>query len=65
MPSKYGVNVVAIRSGKNLLVSPTGDDLIHDGDLLVVIGENSYLEKLNKRNPKNPPKGISLGKISK
>lgn len=63
--SKYGVNVVAIRSGKNLLVSPTGDDLIHDGDLLVVIGENSYLEKLNKRNPRNPPKGISLGKISK
>lgn len=46
--AKYGVNVVAIRSGRNLLVSPRGDDLIHDGDILVVIGENGDLEKLNK-----------------
>ena len=46
--SRYGINVVAIRSGKTLRVSPQGDDLIHDGDILVVIGENSDLEKLNK-----------------
>lgn len=45
---RYGVNVVAIRSGKVLRVSPQGDDLIHDGDVLVVIGENSDLEKLHK-----------------
>ncbi len=30
------------------MVSPKGDDLIHDGDILVVIGENGDLEKLNK-----------------
>ena len=46
--SRYGINVVAIRSGKTLRVSPQGDDLIHDGDILVVIGENSDLEKLHK-----------------
>ena len=46
--AKYGINVVAIRSGRNLMVSPKGDDLIHDGDILVVIGENGDLEKLNK-----------------
>lgn len=46
--SRYGINVVAIRSGKTLRVSPQGDDLIHDGDVLVVIGENSDLEKLHK-----------------
>lgn len=44
--SRYGVNVVAIRSGKSMIVSPRSDDLIHDGDLLVVIGENGDLEKL-------------------
>lgn len=48
----YGVNVVAIRSGKALQVAPNGDDLIHDGDVLVVIGENTDLDKLNKTHPK-------------
>lgn len=46
--SKYGVNVVAIRSGKSLNVAPTAEDIIHDGDLMVVIGENADLDKLNK-----------------
>lgn len=46
--SKYGVNVVAIRSGKSINVAPTAEDIIHDGDLMVVIGENEDLNKLNK-----------------
>ena len=46
--SRYGINVVAIRSGKSLQVSPRSDDLIHDGDIRVVIGENNDLERLNK-----------------
>ena len=46
--SKYGVNVVAIRSGKSLNVAPNAEDIIHDGDLMVVIGENDDLNKLNK-----------------
>ena len=46
--SRYRINVVAIRSGKRLQVSPRSDDLIHDGDIMVVIGENNDLERLNK-----------------
>ena len=46
--SRYGVNVVAMRSGKTLRVAPGGDDIIHDGDLLVVIGENNDLDKVNR-----------------
>ena len=46
--SRYGINVVAIRSGKSLQVSPRSVDLIHDGDIMVVIGENNDLERLNK-----------------
>ena len=46
--AKYGVNVVAIRTGKTIRVSPQGDDIIHDGDILVVIGENADLEKLTR-----------------
>ena len=50
--TRYGLNVVAIRSGKNMRVSPQGTDLIHAGDLLVVIGENDDLEKLNRQAAK-------------
>lgn len=50
--TKYGINVVAVRSGKTIRVSPQGDDIIHDGDILVVIGENADLEKLTKLSKK-------------
>ena len=53
--SKYGLNVVAIRSGKQLIVSPKGQDLIHDGDVLVVIGDNADLEKLSRLKSKYKP----------
>ena len=46
--AKYGVNVVAIRTGKTIRVPPQGDDIIHDGDILVVIGEDADLEKLTR-----------------
>ena len=46
--NRYKLNVVAIRSGKVLRVAPGSDDIIHDGDVLVVIGENTDLERVNK-----------------
>ena len=46
--NRYKINVVAIRSGKVLRVAPGSDDIIHDGDELVVIGENTDLERVNK-----------------
>lgn len=56
--SRYGVNVVAIRSGKTIQVSPQGDDIIHDGDILVVIGENADLEKLARLSKKSGGKPV-------
>ncbi len=47
--NKYGLNVVAIRSGANLLVSPTGDDVFRRGDIIVVVGENGVLDKFSSR----------------
>ena len=46
--NRYKINEVAIRSGKVLRVAPGSDDIIHDGDVLVVIGENTDLERVNK-----------------
>lgn len=53
--TRYGVNVVAIRSGDSFRIAPQGDDSIRKGDILVVIGENKDIEKLTKvsNNRKN------------
>ncbi|NLJ56251.1 MAG: TrkA family potassium uptake protein [Firmicutes bacterium] len=46
--AKHGVNVIAIRSGEKINISPLADDIIRKGDLLIVIGENRVLEKFIK-----------------
>ncbi len=45
--NKYGLNIVAIRSGNDLRVSPTGDDVFRAGDIIVVVGENATLDKFS------------------
>lgn len=45
--NKYGLNVVAIRSGNELRVSPTGEDVFRAGDIIVVVGKNSTLDKFS------------------
>lgn len=46
--AKHGVNVIAIRSGEKINISPLADDVIKKDDLLIVIGENKVLEKFIK-----------------
>ncbi len=46
--SKYGINVMAIKHDSQINISPTATDCIKDGDILVVIGRNKDLEKLQK-----------------
>ncbi|MBM7615929.1 potassium channel family protein [Alkaliphilus hydrothermalis] len=46
--SKYGINVMAIKHGNEINVSPTAKDVIHKGDVLVVIGHNNDLKKLER-----------------
>jgi len=42
--AKYGVNVIAIKSGNEFNISPRPDDVIRTGDVLVVIGHNKDLK---------------------
>lgn len=49
---KYGVNVVAIKKGEEMNISPSSKDLVHSGDLLVVIGEIKGLNKLSQDSSK-------------
>lgn len=45
MRAKYGINVMAIKNGSNINVSPRADTKVGHGDILVAIGE---IEELNK-----------------
>lgn len=44
--AKYGCNVMAIKSGGKMNISPMADDLIRMDDLLVVVGKNDDLAGL-------------------
>ncbi|MCG8539923.1 MAG: TrkA family potassium uptake protein [Clostridia bacterium] len=49
MRSKYGINVMAIKRGPDIDISPSAVDLIRDDDVLVVIGHNDDLQKIENR----------------
>lgn len=43
---EYGVNILAIRRGKDIIISPGARQAIRDGDILVAIGRNDQLKKM-------------------
>jgi len=43
---KYGLNVVAIKRGNDINVTPTADDIVQKNDVLVVIGRTTAIRKL-------------------
>jgi trk system potassium uptake protein TrkA len=48
LPANFGVSVMAIKTGENLNISPYAEDVIKKGDMLIVIGDNSSLKKLEQ-----------------
>ncbi len=47
MRAKYGINVMAIRKGEAISITPGADEMIEEGDILVVIGGNDDLKRIN------------------
>lgn len=47
--SRFGLNVMAIKRGDRVIVSPKADDVVGEGDVLVVIGPNDSIRKLESR----------------
>ncbi|WP_413309549.1 TrkA family potassium uptake protein [Bacillus sp. 1P10SD] len=43
--ARFNLSVIAIRHEDEINISPSPDKIINHGDVLVVIGENRYLEK--------------------
>ena len=48
--AKLGVNIIAVESGKKTNVSPAADYRILEGDILVVLGDNYSLERVQKES---------------
>lgn len=49
LPTKYGINVMAIKRGKYINVSPYADDVILKGDIVVAIGSTEDLARIEQR----------------
>ncbi len=48
--ARFGVNVMAIKSGTHFNIAPSADDMIHEGDILVVIGHNNDLKRFEEKS---------------
>jgi trk system potassium uptake protein TrkA len=48
--SEFNVNVMAIKRGEDLHISPGANDKILEGDRLVLMGKNESLDKIKKYN---------------
>lgn len=47
MRANYGINVMAIRKGEKITITPGADFILQASDVLVVIGSNEDLRKIN------------------
>lgn len=48
MRGKYGANILAIRRGNDVIISPGANTIIQEGDVLVTIGRTDKLQKLEE-----------------
>ncbi|GEN35189.1 MULTISPECIES: potassium channel family protein [Aneurinibacillus] len=48
--ARFGVNVMAIKSGNSFNIAPNPSDTIHEGDILIVIGHNDDLKKFEEES---------------
>ncbi|MEI4789926.1 TrkA family potassium uptake protein [Bacillus sp. FJAT-53060] len=51
--ARYGINIVAIKRGKEVIVSPLADEMIQKEDVLIVIGSVADIGRFEKREMQN------------
>ncbi len=47
--ANFGINVMAVKHGMDINISPQAEDTLKPGDILVVIGENEQINKVEER----------------
>ncbi|WP_096154806.1 MULTISPECIES: potassium channel family protein [Bacillus] len=46
--AKYGINIVAFKRGRDIIVSPQATEIIKQGDILIVIGADTDISRFEK-----------------
>ncbi|SDY78750.1 trk system potassium uptake protein TrkA [Evansella caseinilytica] len=46
--ANYGCNIMAIKQGEEINVSPNADDFIQQGDILIVIGADTDIQRMER-----------------
>lgn len=46
--ARFGIHVMVIKSESGMRVAPGADDVIHEGDILVVLGSNEQLQRFKR-----------------
>lgn len=47
--NKYGVNVIAIKKGEKINISPRSEDTIEEGDIIIIIGSLEDIKNIEMR----------------
>jgi trk system potassium uptake protein TrkA len=47
--AKYGLNIVAIKRGQDIIVSPKADEPLQLGDILIIIGADTDINRFEKK----------------
>lgn len=47
--NKYGVNIIAIKRGSHINISPSSDDGVKEGDIVIMIGSTEDVKKIEMR----------------
>lgn len=47
--NKYGVNIIAIKEGVNVNISPSSENIIEEGQIIVMIGDSKAIKKIELR----------------
>ncbi|MDQ7829921.1 MAG: TrkA family potassium uptake protein [Armatimonadota bacterium] len=48
LPGRFGVNVLLVRRDQQMLIAPAPDQRLLQGDVLVVVGENTSLSRMER-----------------
>ncbi|MBB6218132.1 trk system potassium uptake protein TrkA [Anaerosolibacter carboniphilus] len=50
MREKYGVNIMAIKQKSEINISPSAQDVVSHDDIIVVVGHNNDIQKIEKKS---------------
>jgi len=46
--AKYGISIMAIKNDEGIAIAPSSNDVINAGDVIIIIGDNSALKRIEK-----------------